>query len=117
MSRRIPMYSRVRASGFANGRPYQPSTTWGPDTPRPSTKRPPERWSIVIAAIAVAAGWRADIWTIAVPSLIRSVDAPHHASGVRQSDPYASAVQTESKPSRSASAIVSAMPGGGPPAQ
>ena len=33
-------------------------------------KRPPERWSIVIAAIAVAAGWRADICTIAVPSLM-----------------------------------------------
>ena len=31
-------------------------------------KRPPDRWSIVIAAIAVAAGWRADICTIAVPS-------------------------------------------------
>ena len=31
-------------------------------------KRPPERWSIVIAAIAAAAGWRADICMIAVPS-------------------------------------------------
>ena len=80
-------------------------------------KRPPERWSIVIAAIAVAAGWRADICTIAVPSFRRSVEAPHHASGVRQSEPYASAVQMESKPSRSASAIASAAPGGGPPAQ
>ena len=111
------MYSRVRASGLANGRPYQPSTTCGPDTPSPSTNRPPERWSIVIAAMAVAAGWRADSWTIAVPSLIRSVRAPHQASGVRQSEPYASAVHTESKPSRSASRMVSAIPGGGPPAQ
>ena len=50
-------------------------------------KRPPERWSIVIAAIAVAAGWRAEICTIAVPSLMRSVEAPHQASGVRQSEP------------------------------
>ena len=31
-------------------------------------KRPPQRWSIVIAAIAAAAGWRADICMIAVPS-------------------------------------------------
>ena len=31
-------------------------------------KRPPERWSIVIAAIAAAAGVRADICMIAVPS-------------------------------------------------
>jgi len=26
-----------------DGRPYQPSTTWGPDTPSPRRKRPPER--------------------------------------------------------------------------
>ena len=36
------MYSRVRASGFSNGIPYQPSTTCGPDTPRPRMKRPSE---------------------------------------------------------------------------
>ena len=81
------MYSRVRASGLAKGMPYQPSTTCGPETPRPRMKRPPERWSIVIAAIAVAAGWRADICTIAVPSFSALVEAPHHASGVRQSEP------------------------------
>ncbi len=50
-------------------------------------KRPPERWSIVIAAIAVAAGVRADICTIAVPKRRRSVVAPHQASGVRTSEP------------------------------
>jgi hypothetical protein len=111
------MYSRVRASGFANGIPYQPSTTCGPETPSPRMNLPFERRSIVIAAIAVAAGWRADIWTIAVPSFSRSVEEPHHASGVRQSEPYASAVQIESNPSRSASAIASTAPGGGPPAQ
>ena len=81
------MYSRVRASGFSKGIPYQPSTTCGPDTPRPRMNLPPERWSSVMAAIAVAAGWRADICTIAVPSFMRSVAAPHQASGVRQSEP------------------------------
>ena len=81
------MYSRVRASGFANGIPYQPSTTCGPETPRPRMNRPPERWSMVIAAIAVAAGWRAEIWEIAVPSRTRSVSDPHQASGVSPSDP------------------------------
>lgn len=81
------MYSRVRASGFANGIPYQPSTTCGPDTPSPRMKRPPERWSSVIADIAVIAGWRAEIWVTAVPSLSLDVDAPHHASGVRPSEP------------------------------
>ena len=49
--------------------------------------RPPERWSIVIAAIAAAAGVRADICMIAVPSWTCSVCDPHHASGVRTSEP------------------------------
>ena len=111
------MYSRVRASGFSNGIPYQPSTTCGPDAPRPRMKRPPERWSSVIAAIAVAAGWRALICTIAVPSRTRSVRLPHQASGVSASEPYASEHHTESNPSRSASTIASSAPAGGPPAQ
>ena len=36
---------------------------------------------------------------------------------MRASEPYASAVQIESNPSRSASSTDSAAPGGGPPAQ
>ena len=36
---------------------------------------------------AVAAGVRAAIWVIEVPSRITDVAAPHQASGVRQSDP------------------------------
>ena len=70
-----------------------------------------------MADIAVIAGWRADICVIAVPSLSDEVCCPHQASGVRPSEPYASAVQIESKPSFSASAIASVTPGGGPPAQ
>ena len=77
-------------------------------------KRPPERWSSVIAAIAMADGVRAEICAIDVPNLMRDVFAPHHASGVSASDPYASAVHIESKPKRSASAIDSSMPAGGP---
>jgi hypothetical protein len=50
-------------------------------------KRPPERWSIVIADIAVIAGCRADICVIAVPSLMVDVADPHHASGVSPSEP------------------------------
>jgi hypothetical protein len=50
-------------------------------------KRPPDRWSIVIADIAVIAGWRADICVMAVPSFRLSVCDPHHASGVSPSDP------------------------------
>src|ERR1700744_2203554 len=115
MSRRIPMYSRIRASGLANGWPYQPSTTCGPETPSPSTIRPPERWWRDIASIAVAAGVRAEICAIAVPSLIVVVAAPHQASGVSTSEPYASAVHTESNPRRSASRTVSWAPGGRSP--
>jgi hypothetical protein len=64
--------------------------------------------------MAAAAGVRAEICMMFVPSLMVVVLAPHHASGVRQSDPYASEVHTESKPRRSASASVSVTPAGGP---
>ena len=80
-------YSRVRARGFGKGWPYQPSTTWGPDTPRPRTKRPSDRWSRVRAAMAMAVGVRADSWHRAVPSRTLLVAAPHQARGVRASDP------------------------------
>ena len=66
-------------------------------------RRPFERWSRVSACIAVEVGVRAEIWTIEVPSLMRDVFAPIQASGVKASEPQASAVQAESKPSRSAS--------------
>ncbi len=49
--------------------------------------RPFDRWSIVIAAIAAAAGSRALIWAIAVPRRICLVFAPHQASGVSTSEP------------------------------
>ena len=87
MARTMSTYSRVRASGLAYSWLYQPSTTCGPLTPRPRMKRPPVRWSSVMAVIAVDAGVRAEIWVMAVPSCTREVALPHHASGVKQSDP------------------------------
>ena len=80
-------YSRVRARGAGKDWPYQPSTTWGPETPRPSTKRPPERWSIVWAAMAIAVGVRAESWHSDVPRRTRSVCEPHQAKGVSASEP------------------------------
>ena len=65
------------------------------------------------SAIAMAVGVRADSWHRAVPSRTREVRDPHQASGVSASDPYASAVHTESKPSLSASSTSSAVPTGG----
>ena len=49
------------------------------------------------------AGVRAEICMTAVPSLMRVVRAPIQQSGEKTSEPYASAVQAESKPRRSAS--------------
>jgi hypothetical protein len=49
-----------------------------------------------------------------VPSRTVDVAAPHQASGVRQSDPYASAVQMESNPRLSAAVMASVTPAGGP---
>ncbi len=90
-------YSRVAVNGEAgNGRPYHPSTTCGPDSPRPSITRPPERWSRVRACIAVVVGERAAIWATPVPSLILDVRAAIQVSGVKASEPHDSAVHTES---------------------
>ncbi len=97
------MYSRVLPSGLPHGCPCQPSTTCGPDVPSPSRKRPPERRSSVAAVIAVFAGERPGICMIAEPSLIRSVCAASQPRTLTASVPHASATQTESKPSRSAS--------------
>ena len=51
-----------------------------------------------MAVMAVEAGVRAEIWVMAVPSCTRSVALPHQASGVKQSDPYASDIHTLLKP-------------------
>ncbi len=83
----IWMYSRVRVSGLPYGTPCQPSTTCGPDGPRPRMKRPPERSSSVIAVIAAIAGVRAGICMIAVPTLMRRVFASTHVAVVTASLP------------------------------
>ena len=89
-------YSRVFARGFPHGSPCQPSTTCGPDVPRPRRKRPSESRSSVAAVIAVFAGVRPGICMIALPSLILVVVAPSHARTLTQSVPQASAAQAES---------------------
>ena len=57
----------------------------------------------MIAVIAVAAGVRAGICMIAVPNSRFEVRDATHASHDTASEPYASALQIESNPSRSAS--------------
>ena len=91
--RTMSTYSRVRASGRANGTPCHPSTTCGPETPSPSRKRPPESTSSPVAVMAVMAGVRAGIWKMAEPMSMRVVWAAIQASMVAASVPYASATQ------------------------
>ena len=68
-------------------------------------------------AIAVAVGVRAESCTTEVPSRMRSVWAPIQASGVKASEPHASAVQIESRPRRSASWAMPIRSAGGPAPQ
>ena len=89
----------------------------GARTPRPSTKRPPERVvpAVLAPAMPMAVGVRAELSE--VPSRTRSVREPHQANGVKASEPQDSAVHTESKPRRSASSTHSMASGGGPAPQ
>ena len=98
----------MRQYGLPHGCPYHPSTICGPETPSPAmTRPPPASASTVAAAIAAEAGGRAASCMMPVPRRMRLVSAARYASGVMASDPYASAVHTESKPSFSASRIFS----------
>src|SRR5438876_11486637 len=98
----------MRQYGLPHGWPYHPPTICGPDTPSPAiTRWPPASASTVPAAIAAAAGVRAASCMMPVPRRMRFVSAARYASGVIASDPYASAVHTESKPSFSARRILS----------
>ena len=100
---RSPRTRACARRAWRTGTPYQPSDTCGPDTPRPSRKRPPERTSSVAAAIAVAAGWRAGICIRPEPSATRSVRPASSPSTETASWPQASEIHTESSPSSSAS--------------
>ena len=81
------MYSRNRVTGLPYGTPCQPSTTCGPEAPRPSMNRPPESSASVMAVMAVMAGERAGICMIAVPTLSFSVCARIQAAGETASEP------------------------------
>ena len=67
--------SRIRASGRANGTPCSPSITCGPEAPRPSRNRPPDRFDSVIAVCAIVTGVRVPSWMMPEPSRIVSVRA------------------------------------------
>ena len=98
----ISIVSRVRRTGLSNRTPCQPSITWGPLVPMPSTNRPPESACIESEDIASMAGVRAPSWTMPVASRIVDVRAARYASGVKASPAQNSGTHTESTPSFSA---------------
>jgi len=66
-------------------------------------KRLPDIAARLMAVIATRAGVRVPAWTMPVARRMREVRAATKASGVTASWPHASADQTQSTPSRSAS--------------
>ena len=97
------MVSRVRRTGRSKCTPCQPSMTWGPLVPIPSTNRPPDRACSVMADMASMAGVRAPSWAIPVASRMLEVVAARKPSGVSASKAQNSGTHTESAPRRSAS--------------
>ena len=77
----IAMYSLVRVIGLPKRTPCQPSTTCGPETPRPHRNRLPDSVCNDITVIAAQAGVRAGICMIPVPALIRVVRARIQVTG------------------------------------
>ena len=69
----MDIYSFVLVRGLPYAWPYQPSTTWGPDGPKPSKKRLSDSAFNEMAVIAVMAGVLACICMIAVPTFIFEV--------------------------------------------
>ena len=73
--RTISTVSRIRVRGWPNGMPCSPSITWGPETPRPSRNRSPDRWASVIAVCAIVTGERVPTWITPEPSSMLLVRA------------------------------------------
>ena len=107
--RTIATVSRMRASGWPNGMPCKPSMTCGPETPKPSRNRPPDKWASVIAVCAIVTGERVPTWITPEPSSMDSVRAARYPSSEGASAPQASATQQTSRPSFSASTANSAV--------
>ena len=89
--------------------PCKPSMTCGPDTPKPSRNRPPDRCASVIAVCAIVTGERVPTWITPEPSSMDSVRAARYPSSEGASAPQASATQQTSRPSFSASTANSAV--------
>ena len=88
--------------GFSHAMCRWPSTAGWCDKPIPSTNRPPVAAWVVRAAAAIAWGWRVQVGTTAVPSVISAVPVAAIASAPMASSNVVCASQYEAKPSDSA---------------
>ena len=88
--------SRSRSMGRSNGIPCSGSTCTRWLEPRPSTNRPPERWSTVAAAMAMVGALRTNTLEMAVPRRIRDVAVAHAARMANWSPPCPSATHADS---------------------
>ncbi len=86
--------SRVLRNGSVKSRPFQSPTIAGLEAPRPSTNRPGAAAAMVAADIAIRAGPRVNVGTIAVPRRRVGSQTEASASGMNASVPLTSADQT-----------------------
>ena len=82
----IPSSNRSeRSCSEPSGMPYASDSITFHPAPMPSSKRPPEMWSIVAAMLAVTAGWRWCMPLTIAPSRRREVAWASAASIVQPS--------------------------------
>ena len=82
--------------GATNGTPCSGSTCSRWLVPSPRTRRPPERWSTVAAAIAIVVALRTNTLEMAVPSRMRWVAAAQAPSIANWSPECPSATHADS---------------------
>ena len=87
MVRTTSIVSRRRRTPFSKRTPCQPSMTWWPEVPSPSTNRPPEMLSSEAAVCAMSAGLRLKTFTMPVASFTRSVWQAISVRSVKASQP------------------------------
>ena len=75
----------MRSPSGAKGKPNSACSRLNQPAPSPSSARPPEMWSTVLAALASTDGCRNVAGETIVPSRIRSVRAARPASVVQAS--------------------------------
>src|SRR5712691_10352344 len=73
----------IRCPGGSNGMPAASYSGWYHPAPRPSSKRPPDRWCRLAASWATIAGCRKSLHSTIVPTSSRSVTAAAAARALK----------------------------------